>query len=86
MFDKFQSLKAKGIAICLLLFHHLFYSADRIAANGVVFRFLEQEQVMSLATGARICVWIFAFLSAYGLTKQYLKVDEMSLGGGNCRL
>lgn len=37
MFKRIDTLKVKGIAISLLLFHHLFYSTARIEANGVVF-------------------------------------------------
>ena len=79
-FDKKQSLKIKGIAICMLLFHHLFYSQQRIASNGVEFHILSQETVMTFATGLRVCVWVFAFLSAYGLTKQYMAMGEEPLG------
>ena len=75
-FDKTETGKVKGIAICLLLFHHLFYSQARVDAGGVVFRWLPQSLVMSLATGARVCVPIFVFLSAYGLTVQYGKLGD----------
>lgn len=47
MFDKKQSLKVKGIAICMLLFHHLFYSAQRIDAYGVEFYWLSKDSVMN---------------------------------------
>ena len=72
MFDKRESLKVKGIAICMLLIHHLLYSKQRVTAGGVVFHWLSMDQVTQIATGMRLCVWIFAFISAYGLTKQYL--------------
>ncbi|MBS6765015.1 MAG: hypothetical protein KH304_15740, partial [Clostridium sp.] len=75
MFKRIDTLKVKGIAISLLLFHHLFYSTARIEANGVVFHLLSQDTVEGLATASRICVWIFAFLSAYGLTSKYIKED-----------
>lgn len=80
MFDKKQSLKVKGIAICMLLFHHLFYSSQRIDANGVNFYLFSQETVMSFATGLRVCVWIFAFISAYGLTVQYMALGDAPSG------
>lgn len=75
MFKRIDTLKVKGIAISLLLFHHLFYSTARIEANGVVFHIFSQDTVEGLATASRICVWIFAFLSAYGLTCKYIKED-----------
>ncbi|MRM91348.1 hypothetical protein EAI28_23850 [Faecalicatena contorta] len=75
MFKRIDTLKVKGIAISLLLFHHLFYSTARIEANGVVFHIFSQDTVEGLATASQICVWIFAFLSAYGLTCKYIKED-----------
>lgn len=76
MFDKKQTLKTKGVAILMLVFHHLFYSEQRIAAAGIVFNFMAKETVMSIAVGMRLCVWIFAFLSAYVLTIQYSKLGQ----------
>lgn len=73
MFTKEDTLKVKGIAIILLLFHHLFIATSRIEANGIKFLFCSQDFIQQIAAGARICVWIFAFLSAYGLSIQYLK-------------
>lgn len=75
-FDKHETLKAKGIAICLLLFHHLFYSADLLERGGIVLHWVSQHTVMTAALSARVCVWIFAFLSAYGLTKQYCQLGN----------
>lgn len=74
-FQKTDTLKMKGIAICLLLFHHLFYSMDFIITNGVEVHLISLNTLSQIATGARVCVWIFAFLSAYGLTMQYTKTD-----------
>ena len=45
----------KGIAIILLLYHHdPFYS----------------DYGFFLQSGARVCVWLFIFISAYGFTLQ----------------
>lgn len=80
MFKKEDTLKVKGIAILLLLFHHLFYSSQRIESNGIVFHILSQNTVQQIAVAARICVWIFLFLSAYGLTCQfYIKKQSISI-------
>ena len=75
-FTKEDTLIVKGIAVVLLIFHHLFRTVDRIAAYGVVPKLLDPEWIACLATDARICVWIFAFLSAYGLSIKYVKVRE----------
>ena len=71
MFNKNDSLKAKGIAILLLLFHHLYRSETIIASHGIVCRFLSVKAISTFSTNARVCVWIFVFLTAYGLTEQF---------------
>lgn len=71
-FDKKQSMKIKGVAICLLVFHHLFIATY----NGIVTKFISEERLVSIATYARICVWLFVFVSAYGLSKQYFSLGE----------
>lgn len=43
MFSKDDTNRIKGIAILLLLFHHLFYSASRIESNGVEFIYIDQK-------------------------------------------
>lgn len=69
-------MKIKGAAICMLLFHHLFYSEYRLSYGGIVTHILSRDMLMSLASYARICVWLFAFVSAYGLAKAYLALGE----------
>lgn len=69
--DKQQTTKIKGVAILLLLFHHLFYSASRMEENQMVFHLVSETFVQNIALCARVCVWIFAFLSAFGLSRKY---------------
>lgn len=75
-FDKIQSMKIKGVAISLLIFHHLFYSEYRLNYGGVVTHLISKESLMSVGTYARICVWLFVFVSAYGLSKSYLSSGD----------
>jgi len=73
-FDKNDTAVCKGIAIILLLFHHLCGSATYFSES---FLGITDEVVMNTiidaAQDARVCVWIFAFLSAYGLSSKYYK-------------
>lgn len=55
---KEQSLIIKTIAILLLMFHHMSYVPDAI---------------LPLSVMSRFCVWLFVFITAYGLTIQYKK-------------
>ena len=59
----------KGIAIIMLLFHHLFYSAEafNVSAN-VRFLILDQSTIIAIAQVCKVCVAIFVFITAYGMT------------------
>lgn len=73
MFSKNESLKVKGIAILLLFFHHLFYKLTRFQPYGLRVFILSQEKLIELAVICRICVWIFVFITALGITILYNK-------------
>ena len=66
----------KGVAILLLLFHHLFYNQEKSIARGMEFSMIPYRYIQIAAVSARICVWMFVFLSAYGLVYQYRKHKE----------
>ncbi len=70
-FDKEKSNVLKGVAILLLLFHHIFLEKERLIANGVVLWNNLYDKFHPVVVAARICVWIFVFISAYGLTVKY---------------
>lgn len=72
LFSKEETLKAKSIAILLLIFHHMYLSVDTIS-NNIHLKFMNKESISTIAKDARFCVWIFVFLSAYGMTITYYK-------------
>ena len=63
----------KGVAICLMLCHHLFsndlYSGD-------------SPMALFLAVFGKVCVSLFLLLSGYGMAVQYSKVIENVSGVG----
>ena len=77
-FTKDETFKAKSIAILLLIFHHMYLSTDNIAAK-INLKVVDADVIATIAKDARFCVWIFVFLSAYGMTITYEKWNE-SLG------
>lgn len=86
-FSKNDTARVKGIAILMLLFHHLFYNPKLIEQREIVFHFVPQEKITAVAIGARICVWIFVFLSAYGLASQYRNcIQDTARGADNSQL
>ncbi len=78
MFTKEKTAACKGCAILLLLFHHLFYSEKRFAASGMSFMVVPYHPVQIIGVAFRICVWMFVFISAYGLTLSYERADSRS--------
>lgn len=63
--SKQDTLSIKGLAICLMLWHHLFL-------NTLDFGSLAH----SLAQVFKVCVALFLFVSGYGLTKQYARIEK----------
>lgn len=57
--NKDESLKIKGIAICLMVFHHLFAFPERL---NYIF---DIEVVEDIGRRCGVCIGIFCFLSGY---------------------
>lgn len=68
---KEESSLIQGVAVLLMVFHHLFAFPERVDVPYILvfdFEFLHLETMLSYF--GRICVSIFAFLSGYGLYKK----------------
>lgn len=74
-FEKKDSQTIKGIAILLLLFYHLFAQTYVYAGFEVNF-LLNQEHIVWFASFGNICVAIFLFISAYGITTSLQTLDR----------
>ncbi|MBR1416903.1 MAG: acyltransferase family protein [Bacilli bacterium] len=72
-FTKDDTLFIKGIAIIMMLLHHLFRNQSLFSNYQVSFFPLTLNFVMELTTIFKICVSIFAFLTGYGLYKAIIK-------------
>jgi len=68
-FSKKDTLIIKGIAICLMLFHHLFYDPGFYEGLGIRIQYFFNNEflVIGIADFGKICVHIFVFLSGYGM-------------------
>jgi uncharacterized membrane protein len=68
-FTKYYTEMMKGVAILLMLFHHLFgfpsWFVEGVTYIGIPFRVNTAEYV--LGQFGHICVAIFAFLTGYGM-------------------
>ena len=68
-----DSERLKGVAILLMLMHHLFANPSVCEAYGVIFQGISSERIRNISWYGKECVAIFAFISAYGITLSYLK-------------
>lgn len=73
--SKNQSLQVKGAAVMLLLFHHLF-SASWVNTYNVDSLIFPRETLLDVAYAGRVCVWVFAFISAYGITVLFMQKEQ----------
>lgn len=93
MVSKRASSIAKGFAILMMLFHHLFYKQENILArahgNNIAFDPFTMAQTADIAKAMKICVAIFVFITAYGTFRQIwakLEAGEAAGRGGMSRL
>lgn len=72
-FTQDDTLKCKGAAILMMLFHHMYLDEDRYAGYTIDFAPFSPDGVMNVAGFFKICVGMYVFLSAFGLTLSYRK-------------
>lgn len=92
VFDKRQTNIAKGVALLLLLWHHLFYnSPQKYEMFTSVFLLRGVPIECQIARFCKVCVSVFLLLSGYGLTKSFSKYYKQNSVDGklplkkNCR-
>ena len=83
VFDRRQTNMAKGVALLLLLWHHLFYnSPEKYDMFFSVFSFRGIPVESFIADFCKVCVAVFLILSGYGLTKSFSKYTERNYVNG----
>ena len=75
-FTKDDTMVVKGMAILCLLFYHLFEHYERVTTMGVDIRPFTMDTFLLLSGFGNICVAVFAFLSAYGITKGIMSRQQ----------
>ncbi len=78
-FSKDDTFAIKGIAIIMMYVHHMFLSPNRWGKSFVDFWPLTQDTAIEVAVYFKICVALFVFLSAYGLTVKYKQIAEKNV-------
>ena len=78
-FPKESSDVAKGVAILLMLFYHLFSNAQDNQIMQVNFSPIPEDLFLMFAKFGNICVSVFVFLTAYGISTKLFATGEFSL-------
>lgn len=68
-FTKADTKVVKGMAVLFLLFYHLFEHYERVTQMQVNIAPFSMDTFLMLSGFGNICVAVFVFLSAYGITK-----------------
>ena len=71
-----DSFAIKGIAILMMYIHHNFLSPARWGKSFVDFWPLTEKATINTAVFCKICVSLFVFLTAYGLTIKYKELIQ----------
>lgn len=81
--SKEESIMIRGLAVMLMVFHHLFAFPERISYSYFApldFTGLHLETI--LAYYGRICISIFAFLTGYGMIQKERNKEHQSIRRG----
>lgn len=81
-FELTDTWVCKGLAIIFMLIHHLFADTETCKKYRIIFSPLSQTVVFDIAKICVICVAIFVFLTAYGITKKYGQNGDICKDGG----
>lgn len=79
-FDIYNSTCFKGVAIIMMIIHHCFLSPKRYEGQNLIF-LIPENLLNYIALFFKICVCIFVFISAYGITKKMMSLETLSDNG-----
>lgn len=72
----------KGVAILCMLFHHLFYQADRYSAYALTGLIGSAERTLTIAKDMKVCVAAFALMTGYGMVMKAKSAERSGDSGG----
>lgn len=72
VFNKIDTKRLKGVAILLMLFYHLYAFPSRINYEYIsCTSFIDMNIELLIAPFGKMCIYIFLFLSGYGICKKF---------------
>lgn len=86
-FDRSDTKAVKGVAILMMLFHHLAGFPYKAPLDFPGFKtFVDYTLIQDFATASKLCVSVFLFLGGYGLYKKWKEADFFSVSDTVIRL
>lgn len=84
MFDKRVSNEVKGVAIILMLMHHLIGCAVKFCQSyGLVSSPFTWNELYGFSVSAKVCVSMYVFITAYGTTVLLNRLEKDKPMSGN---
>lgn len=74
--SKHESSILKGIAIVLMLYHHLFFDPAVSAADGAIYGLASVDAVGCIVRFSKVCVALFVFVTGYGITRSIMRSES----------
>ncbi len=75
-FGKLDTNIAKSIAIIMMYIHHLFFGTETYMGYTFSFAPFGETRTIAIAQSCKVCVSIFVFLTAYGITISFMGKEE----------
>lgn len=75
-FGKMDTNIAKSIAIIMMYIHHLFFDTKTYMGYTFSFAPFGESRTIAIAQLCKVCVSVFVFLTAYGITISFMKKEE----------
>ena len=86
-FDKRQTNIAKGVAVLLLLWHHVFSNSEKVYSSITPWLFYgDAPLVCFISLFCKVCVAIFCILTGYGLLRSFSSYEEKNSVNGKLPL
>lgn len=75
-FGKDDTLIVKGVAIIMMMYHHCFFCKERLEGHEIIPNPISMSLLINTSNFCKVCVAMFVFLSAYGMTISIKKIRK----------
>lgn len=69
---------AKGLAVSLMLFYHLFENRELVVSQNVIYSPFSLDTFLTLSGFGNVCVSVFVFLTSFGIATGLLQQEDLT--------